>query len=48
MFAGEDMVLGEYRTLVDVSPRFGDEVAYKKGERVEVLSMGMDGWWKVR
>ena len=37
-----------YEAIGDFVARSADEVSYAKNQKVEVLKMQNDGWWKVR
>lgn len=37
-----------YEAISDYTAKTDDEVTYKKSEKVQVLQMRTDGWWKIR
>ncbi len=37
-----------YEAMESFSAESEDEVGFKAGERIHVISKSMDGWWKIR
>lgn len=37
-----------YEAMESFAAENEDEVGFKAGERVHVISKSMDGWWKIR
>ena len=37
-----------YEAMESYAPQNDDEVGFNTGDRIEVLSKSMDGWWKIR
>ena len=38
----------EYEAMESYKAENEDEVGFKSGDRIEVLSKSMDGWWKIK
>ena len=37
-----------YEALENYIPQSEDEVGFKAGDKIEVITKSMDGWWKIR
>ena len=40
--------LSEYEAMESYSAQSEDEVTFKTGDTIQVLSKSLDGWWKIR